>query len=70
MRMNIVLYSCSIFIFKLTKMLTKFLKLYTKSFVQSERGNNLDVLYHSEHFLVVSKPYDMCINSNNPEKKV
>nr|XP_012149235.1 PREDICTED: RNA pseudouridylate synthase domain-containing protein 1-like isoform X2 [Megachile rotundata] len=31
--------------------------------------NNIDILYHSENFIVVSKPYDMCINSNNPEKK-
>ncbi|KZC14710.1 RNA pseudouridylate synthase domain-containing protein 1 [Dufourea novaeangliae] len=37
--------------------------------MQFRHRNCVNVLYHSENFLVVSKPYDMYINSNNPEKK-
>ena len=32
--------------------------------------NNMTVLYCSDHFLVVDKPYDMVINSNDPQVKV
>ncbi|XP_043258392.1 RNA pseudouridylate synthase domain-containing protein 1-like [Colletes gigas] len=66
---NKVLYNCSIFILRLTQILIKLLKSQLKDLLQIKRGNYVDVLHHSEHFLVVSKPYDMYINSNNPEKK-
>ncbi|CAK9802510.1 RNA pseudouridylate synthase domain-containing protein 1 [Anthophora quadrimaculata] len=64
---NEIYYCCSIIIFKLAQILKKLLKLYISS--EIEYKNDIDVLYHSENFLVIFKPYDMCINSNNPEKK-
>ena len=30
----------------------------------------LEILHQSEQFLVIMKPYDMVINSNNPEVQV
>ncbi|XP_012149237.2 RNA pseudouridylate synthase domain-containing protein 1 isoform X2 [Megachile rotundata] len=68
--MNInVFYTCSIFIHILVQIFRNLLKICTKSFMYTKFKNNIDILYHSENFIVVSKPYDMCINSNNPEKK-
>lgn len=58
------------FIFKLTQTLKLLLKSCIKHFVKMKHKNDINILYHSENFLVVSKPYDMCINSNNREKRV
>ncbi|XP_068967757.1 RNA pseudouridylate synthase domain-containing protein 1-like isoform X2 [Bombus flavifrons] len=69
MNINKILYNCRMFILKLTQILKVLLKLYTKYFIEIKHKNNVNILYHSENFLVVSKPYDMCINSNNREKK-
>ncbi|XP_026299116.1 RNA pseudouridylate synthase domain-containing protein 1-like [Apis mellifera] len=72
MNINKILYNCIIFIFKLIQILyikKIFLKLYVKYFIRIKYKNNVDILYHSKNFLVVSKPYDMYINSNNHEKK-
>lgn len=73
MNINKILYNCTTFIFKLIQILyikKIFLKLYVKYFIRIKNKNNVDILYHSKNFLVVSKPYDMYINSNNHEKKV
>lgn len=73
MNINKILYNCTIFIFKLIQILyikKIFLKLYVKYFIRIKYKNNVDILYNSKNFLVVSKPYDMYINSNNHEKKV
>lgn len=32
--------------------------------------NNVVILHRSKHYLVVDKPYDMVINSNDPKVKV
>ncbi|XP_076753296.1 RNA pseudouridylate synthase domain-containing protein 1 [Xylocopa sonorina] len=69
MCINKVLHSWSVFIFKLTQTLKALLKLYLNNFIRIKYENNVDILYRSNNFLVVFKPYDMCINSNNPEKK-
>lgn len=36
----------------------------------NEKPRSVKIIYRSENFLVVDKPYDMYINSNNPDKKV
>lgn len=57
------------FILKLMQIFIKLLKFRLKDIVCIGRRNCVDILHRSENFLVVSKPYDMYINSNNPEKK-
>ena len=69
MNVNEVLYNCSVLIAKLTRILVMWLKFQLKDLVRSRWKNYVDVLYQSENFLVVSKPYDMYINSNNPVRK-
>lgn len=58
------------FILKLFQIFINLMKFCINNFIRTKHNNNIDILYHSENFIVVSKPYDMCINSNNPEKKV
>lgn len=36
----------------------------------NDKNNCVCILYCSNDFLVVRKPYDMFINSNNPKRKV
>ncbi|XP_033325714.1 RNA pseudouridylate synthase domain-containing protein 1 [Megalopta genalis] len=69
MNINEILYNCSMLIVKLTQLILYGLKLHFKEFIKCRHKNNVNILHHSENFLVVSKPYDMYINSNNPEKK-
>ncbi|XP_054014308.1 RNA pseudouridylate synthase domain-containing protein 1-like isoform X2 [Hylaeus anthracinus] len=69
MDINKVLYNCSTFILKLTQIIMKLFRLQLHDLMQLRDRKYVDILHHSEHFLVVSKPYDMYINSNNPEKK-
>ncbi|XP_017875706.1 RNA pseudouridylate synthase domain-containing protein 1-like [Ceratina calcarata] len=68
--MNIkkILYNCSILVLKLVRVFT-LLRLYVNNLIRFKYKNDVNILYHSENFLVVYKPYDMYINSNNPEKK-
>lgn len=35
-----------------------------------EEHRSVKIVHRSENFLVVDKPYDMYINSNNPDRKV
>ncbi|XP_048516265.1 RNA pseudouridylate synthase domain-containing protein 1-like isoform X2 [Athalia rosae] len=37
--------------------------------MEKNKDNTVNVLYRSNNFLVVNKPYDLVINSNNPELK-
>ncbi|XP_029039593.1 RNA pseudouridylate synthase domain-containing protein 1-like [Osmia bicornis bicornis] len=69
MNINKLLYSCNMFILKLIQIFINLIKFCTNNFIKTKHNNNINILYHSENFIVVSKPYDMCINSNNPEKK-
>ncbi|XP_015598170.1 RNA pseudouridylate synthase domain-containing protein 1 [Cephus cinctus] len=60
------------FIYNLPKKIIgyPFSKLYfLKSLLTNDHQNHLEILYHSNNFLVVSKPYDMVINSDNPDLK-
>lgn len=38
--------------------------------VWDERYGPVKVVHRSENFLIVNKPYDMYINSDNPDRKV
>ncbi|XP_076280913.1 RNA pseudouridylate synthase domain-containing protein 1 [Lasioglossum baleicum] len=69
MNVNGILYHCTMLVVKLTQLIINLVKSHLKEFIQFRHRNNVNILHHSEHFLVVSKPYDMYINSNNPEKK-
>lgn len=37
---------------------------------RNEKHRSVEIVYRSENFLIVNKPYDMYINSNNPDRKV
>ncbi|XP_031847920.1 RNA pseudouridylate synthase domain-containing protein 1 isoform X2 [Nomia melanderi] len=69
MNINEILYNWSMLIVKLTQIILRLLKLHLKEFMKFRHRNNVNILHRSENFLVVSKPYDMYINSNNPKKK-
>ncbi|XP_020283515.1 RNA pseudouridylate synthase domain-containing protein 1-like isoform X2 [Pseudomyrmex gracilis] len=36
---------------------------------RNENHRSVEIVYRSENFLMVNKPYDMYINSNNPDRK-
>ncbi|XP_076246668.1 RNA pseudouridylate synthase domain-containing protein 1 [Calliopsis andreniformis] len=69
MNINKILYNCSTFILKLIQVFIKLLKFQLGNITQIKYKNCVDILHQSENFLIVSKPYDMYINSNNPENK-
>lgn len=69
MEINRFLYSCSSIFFQFTQMLINLLKTRWHNLLQKEAENRVYVLHHSKNFLVVNKPYDMLINSNNPDRK-
>ncbi|XP_078040065.1 RNA pseudouridylate synthase domain-containing protein 1 isoform X1 [Augochlora pura] len=69
MNINKILYYCTMLVVNLMQLILNVLKLHFKEFIKSRHKNNVNILHHSENFLVVSKPYDMYINSNNPDKK-
>lgn len=56
----------------LTHSIIRSIKWFIKRLVSnwSEKHRSVKIIYRSENFLAVDKPYDMYINSNNPDRKV
>ncbi|XP_012221733.1 RNA pseudouridylate synthase domain-containing protein 1-like [Linepithema humile] len=55
----------------LTHSIIRSIKWFIKRLVNNwnEKHRSVKIIYRSENFLAVDKPYDMYINSNNPDRK-
>lgn len=73
-RINIsgLLRTCTLVIWSFTDSVIRLIQWCTKKLIndQNERHRSVEVVHRSENFLIVNKPYDMYINSDNPDRKV
>lgn len=70
MDLNRTVYRYSIVFIHFIQLLINMLYDRLKYLVYGDRNNRVHVLHQSANFLVVHKPYDMFINSDNPDRKV
>lgn len=72
-RINIsgLLRTCTLVIWSFTDSVIRLIQWCTKKLIndQNERHRSVEVVHRSENFLIVNKPYDMYINSDNPDRK-
>lgn len=73
-RINVVrfLYACTLFICYLIHSVIYLIQQYIEILVNdwNKKYGSVKIVHRSENFLVINKPYDMYINSNNPDRKV
>lgn len=64
--------TCTLIICSLTNLVNRYIKSYIKILIKDldEEHGPVKIVHRSENFLVVNKPYDMYINSDNPDRKV
>lgn len=69
---NRFLHTCTWIVCDLTYTIIRSIYSYIKRLVNDwyEKHRSVKIMYRSENFLIVDKPYDMYINSNNPNRKV
>lgn len=69
---NRFLHTCTAIVCNLTYAIIRLIHSYIKRLVNDwyERHKSVKIVHRSENFLIVDKPYDMYINSNNPDRKV
>jgi len=70
-RVNGFLYTCTL-VCNLTYTIFRLIYSYIKRLVNDwyEKHRSVKIMHRSENFLIVDKPYDMYINSDNPDRKV
>lgn len=66
------LYACILIICNLTHSIIRLIQRHTERLINgwNKKYRSVKIVHRSENFLVVDKPYDMYINSNNPDRKV
>lgn len=64
------LYACILIVCNLIHSIICLIQQYIKKLINNWNKKSVKVVHHSENFLVIDKPYDMYINSNNPDRKV
>lgn len=69
---NRFLQTCTLIVCNLTYTIIRLIHSYIKRLMNDwyEEHRSVKIVHRSENFLVVDKPYDMYINSNNPDRKV
>lgn len=69
---NRFLHTCTLIVCNLTCTIIRLIHSYIKRLVNDRREEHgsVKIVHRSENFLIVDKPYDMYINSNNPDRKV
>lgn len=69
---NRFLYACTLIICNLTHSIIRLIQRHTERLMNSwsKKYRSVKIVHRSENFLIVDKPYDMYINSNNPDRKV
>lgn len=65
------LYACTLIICNLIHSIIRLIQ-YIERLVNdwNKKYRSVKIVHRSENFLVVNKPYDMYINSDNPDRKV
>lgn len=63
------LYACILIVCNLIHSIICLIQQYIKKLINNWNKKSVKVVHHSENFLVIDKPYDMYINSNNPDRK-
>lgn len=68
---NRFLHTCTLIVCNLTCTIIRLIHSYIKRLVNDRREEHgsVKIVHRSENFLIVDKPYDMYINSNNPDRK-
>lgn len=63
---------CSLIVWSVIKLVIRLIKRYTRRSINDsdEESKSVKVLHRSDNFLIVDKPYDMYINSDDPDRKV
>jgi len=69
---NGFLHTCTLIVCNLTYTIFRLIHSYIKRLVNDwyEKHRSVKIMHRSENFLIVDKPYDMYINSDNPDRKV
>jgi len=72
---NGLLQFCILITWNLTRLIIFFIqwsieKLINNKIKKQDVIEFIEIVYRSENFLIINKPYDTYINSNNPDKKV
>ncbi|XP_077274195.1 RNA pseudouridylate synthase domain-containing protein 1 isoform X2 [Temnothorax americanus] len=63
--------TCTLIVCNLTYTIIRSIHSYIKRLLSDwhEKHGSVKIMHRSENFLIVDKPYDMYINSNNPDRK-
>ncbi|XP_012058334.1 PREDICTED: RNA pseudouridylate synthase domain-containing protein 1-like [Atta cephalotes] len=68
---NKFLHTCTLIICNVMYTIIRLIHSYIKRLLNNwhEKHKSVKIMHRSENFLVIDKPYDMYINSNNPDRK-